>query len=246
MDSEPGRAGAISCVMPVFNGARYVEAAIASLVGQSLRPNEIIVIDDGSTDDSADRAVAAGNGLVRLVRQVNSGANAARDMGLSRATGDFVFYLDADDVCPEGALKALHDALQAHPEWDGVFGKWRNFWIEELAAEEASEAAAHLHGEKTDILLNSGLLRTSLLRRLPPMATPEHWHTPILWLAEVQRTGAAFGRIEPLVLHRRIHHNNMSRQKSSDSLANLALRLHRAARSSRQRGREDGSSGGKG
>jgi glycosyltransferase involved in cell wall biosynthesis len=239
MDSK----GAISCIMPVYNGARYIEAAIESLVRQSLPPTQIIVIDDGSTDDSGERAIAAGQGLVQLVRQPHSGANAARDAGLAHVTGEFVFYMDADDLCPEGAIEAMKDALESHPQWDGVFGKWKNFWIEELAAEEASDSAAHLRGEKVDVMLNTGVLRTSLLRQSGPMASAEHWHTPILWLAEIQRAGAVFGRIEALVLQRRIHFSNLSRQKSPDDLANLALRLHRAARSGRKTSRATGISG---
>src|SRR5438093_12571348 len=87
----------ISCVVPVFNGERYLAEALESILEQSYRPLEIIVADDGSTDGT--RAVVAHYGTqVRYLWQPNSGPAAARNLGLSAARGEFVAFLDADEL----------------------------------------------------------------------------------------------------------------------------------------------------
>jgi glycosyltransferase involved in cell wall biosynthesis len=89
--------GAVSAVIPVHDGERFVADAIRSVLGQTRPPNECIVVDDGSTDDTAD--VVAGFGReVTLVRQVQLGVSAARNTGIRAATGDLIAFLDADDV----------------------------------------------------------------------------------------------------------------------------------------------------
>jgi glycosyltransferase involved in cell wall biosynthesis len=232
MASDPICSGGISTIMPVFNGARYIEAAIESLVSQSVPPCQILVIDDGSTDDSGARAVAAGKGLVQLVQQPNLGINAAREQGRALVTGDYVHFMDADDLCPQGSLATLREALATHQDWVGVFGKWQNFWIEELAAEQEREESAHLRGEQVNFIVNAALFRNGWLSGAEAM-TDHCWHGPIVWLADAQRSGAKFGRSDTLTLKRRIHHTNFSRGKSADDLVNLVLNLHRGARNRR-------------
>lgn len=233
MASSPPSTGGITTIMPVFNGERYIEAAIESLLAQSLPPRQIVVVDDGSTDESGARAVAAGQGLVALVRQQNRGINPARERGLSLVTGDYVHFMDSDDLCPEGALERMYRELQDHADWHAVFGTWRNFWIEELAAESERDEAAHLRGNQTNFIASAALFRADWIRGFGPI-TGDSWHGPILWLAEAQRSGARFGRTDALVLERRIHHTNFSRRKTSEDLVNLVLNLHRSARRSGQ------------
>ena len=226
--------GAISCIMPVHNGAAYIEAAIESLLRQSMPPGQVIVVDDGSTDDSAERASAMDKDLVQVIGQSNQGPNAAREAALPLVTGDYVHFFDADDLCPPGALQTLHEALQSHPDWQAVFGKWRNFWIDELKAEQMADHSSHHQGDQYGLSLAAGLFRTGWLQQVERMNSDHVWHAPILWLDDLQRSGAAFGRIDALTLERRIHHHNMSRQKSQDDLVNLVLNLHRAARSQKK------------
>src|SRR6267378_3262722 len=87
----------ISCIIPVFNGARYLREAVESILGQTYRPIEIIIVDDGSTDNTADVVKNYGD-QVRYVCQPNGGPSAARNQGVSVAQGAFVAFLDQDDV----------------------------------------------------------------------------------------------------------------------------------------------------
>src|SRR5436190_9496549 len=94
----------ISCIVPVFNGDRYLAETLDSILAQTHRPIEIIVVDDGSTDGTS--AIAAEYGeKIRYIRQENSGVASARNLGLQSARGDFIAFLDADDLWHAGKLQ---------------------------------------------------------------------------------------------------------------------------------------------
>src|SRR3954453_22774254 len=86
----------VSVIVPVYNGAAYLPEAIGSALAQTVRPLEIVVVDDGSTDDSG--RIAQQYELVRYVWQANAGISAARNRGIEAAQGDVLALLDADDV----------------------------------------------------------------------------------------------------------------------------------------------------
>jgi glycosyltransferase involved in cell wall biosynthesis len=102
----------VTIVIPCFNYSQYLGRAIESVQAQQYSPFEIVVVDDGSTDNSAAIAETAG---VRLIRQANSGLGAARNTGLAAARGEFVVFLDADDELLPDALASGVAALQAQP-----------------------------------------------------------------------------------------------------------------------------------
>lgn len=108
-----------SVVLPVYNGAETIAEAVESALGQTVPALEVIVVDDGSTDD-LDRALEPYRGRIDFVRQDNGGCAAAFNAGLRRATGDFVCQLDADDMFEPGRLEALGQLAEAHPEFDLV------------------------------------------------------------------------------------------------------------------------------
>ena len=113
----------VSIVMPVHNGQRFLAAAIDSALGQDYEPVEVIVVDDGSTDDSAD--IARARPAVRLIEQPNGGVSAARNAGLAAARGELIAFLDQDDVLMPDKLTTQVAALIAEPALDFVVGKLR-------------------------------------------------------------------------------------------------------------------------
>lgn len=124
----------VSVVIPLYNKAEPVVAALASVVGQSFADFELIVVDDGSTDSSASVAAAAGDRRVRLVSQPNAGPGAARNRGLGEARGEYVAFLDADDEWEPRFLELAVAALDGHRECGA--------WVSALAEgpERASRA----------------------------------------------------------------------------------------------------------
>jgi glycosyltransferase involved in cell wall biosynthesis len=110
----------VSVVIPCFNQARYLPAAVASVGAQGHAPIECVVVDDGSTDDTANVASTLG---VRVLKQPNAGVSAARNAGLAAVRGDFVVFLDADDELLPDAIAAEVEAMDSHPEAAAVVGR---------------------------------------------------------------------------------------------------------------------------
>lgn len=113
----------VSVVIPTYNHARYVCEALESVFAQTCQDYEVIVINDGSPDNTA--AVLrpwAESGKIRYLEQLNAGQGAARNRGLSEARGEFVAFLDDDDVWPADKLAWQIASLREHPNWVMVAG----------------------------------------------------------------------------------------------------------------------------
>jgi len=106
----------ISAVIPLYNKQAYVERAVAAVLQSGYPAHEVIVVDDGSTDDGPQRVAAMGDPRVRLIRQPNGGVAAARNRGISEASGDFVAFLDADDYWTPEYLPAIADLIARFPQ----------------------------------------------------------------------------------------------------------------------------------
>ena len=107
--------GSVSVVIPTYNRARWLTEAVASALAQTVPPLEVLIVDDGSTDDT--EAVAATFAPpVRYIRQRNAGVAAARNRGIREARGDLVALLDSDDVWEPSKLAVQLAVLDAHPE----------------------------------------------------------------------------------------------------------------------------------
>jgi len=96
----------ISVVIPAYNAAHWLQAAVNSVLAQSLQPLEIVVVDDGSSDETPQLCPTFGSG-VRYVRRENGGLSAARNTGVACTSGEWLLFLDADDVLVPGAIEAL-------------------------------------------------------------------------------------------------------------------------------------------
>ncbi|GAB4458411.1 MAG: hypothetical protein Kow0070_12010 [Anaerolineales bacterium] len=110
----------VSVIIPNYNHARFLGGAIRSVLEQTYRPVEVIVVDDGSTDNSGEVAAAFGD-QIRYIYQTNAGLSAARNTGLRAAKGELIGVLDADDMYEPNFLETLVTALQADPQADGVY-----------------------------------------------------------------------------------------------------------------------------
>lgn len=104
----------ISVIIPVYNRAAMLREALRSVEGQSRPPDEIIVVDDGSTDESGEAALEFEG--VSLIQQPNRGISAARNAGIAKALGDLVAFLDSDDLWHEDKLRLQERFMRAHPE----------------------------------------------------------------------------------------------------------------------------------
>lgn len=116
----------VTVVIPAFNRERLLREAVASVLLQSYRPLQIVIVDDGSIDRTAsvgEELTAAYPGVVELIRRANGGPGAARQSGADAARGDFVQFLDSDDLLLPNKLEAQVSALRSDPEADIAYGR---------------------------------------------------------------------------------------------------------------------------
>ncbi|MFA6042262.1 MAG: glycosyltransferase family A protein [Patescibacteria group bacterium] len=115
----------MSVVIPAFNSAKTLATTLNNLNAQTLKPAEIVVVDDGSTDDTSEIAKKFD---VQLIRQENKGAPAARNAGFAKTTGDFVLYCDADVQLQPTMLENMTRALLLHPEAGYAYSDFKFGW----------------------------------------------------------------------------------------------------------------------
>lgn len=113
--------GLVSIMMPAYNAEKYIEQAIESVLAQGYNQWELIIVNDGSTDNTAVVMAQFADPRIKVFQQANSGEAAARNKALTHIQGEFLAFLDADDVYLPDHLKVTITYLQAHPECDGVY-----------------------------------------------------------------------------------------------------------------------------
>ena len=222
----------VSVVIPCFNQGRYLAAAVESVRRQTHQPLDTIVVDDGSTDETA--AVAAQLGAV-LLRQANSGVSSARNTGLAAARGEFVVFLDADDELLPEALQFGVATLQAEPEAAAAVGRCQA--IDEVGRPVPSQHDPHDNANIYREWLVDNFVWTpgaAMFRRdalvaiggFPVLLGPAADYALYLQLA---RTGRIVHRPRDLVRYRQ-HDASMSRNLPLMLRSTLAvLRLERQA-----------------
>jgi glycosyltransferase involved in cell wall biosynthesis len=153
----------ISVIIPVYNGEAYLAEAVESILRQNHEPLEIIIVDDGSTDNTA--KIAAGlQGNFRYVQQSNSGPSAARNRGLKIAGGDLLGFLDADDLWEENKLKIQIEYFKKDPSLEIVLGFLQRMQL------VSDKADPHVFKEWDQPVMNmhlgSGLFRKSVFDKV--------------------------------------------------------------------------------
>jgi glycosyltransferase involved in cell wall biosynthesis len=116
-----------TAVVPCFNYGAYLREAVDSLLGQEGGAPHVIVVDDGSTDPATQEVIAALPPSVEVLRQENAGLAAARNAGFAMTRTPYVLFLDADDRLAPGALAAMREGLERHPEASFAYGHQRLF-----------------------------------------------------------------------------------------------------------------------
>lgn len=146
----------ISVILPTYNRAAFLGDALTSLANQTYQDWHLIVVDDGSTDDTPavlERVACvaeAGTRPVRVIRQANAGAYAARNTGLDHASGDAVAFFDSDDLWLPHHLERCAQALVRHPELDWVFGACRTVALE--SGRQLASSTFYVNGQPRPFL----------------------------------------------------------------------------------------------
>ncbi len=196
----------VSAIIPCHDGELYVADAIRSVLGQNYDPLEIIVVDDGSTDRSAE-AVAAFGDAVRCVRQPHGGASLARNRGVELATGQVVAFLDADDLWPDDVLPRLIAVLEGDPSVGMVVGHVQQFVSPELP--DAVRLAFRFAPDPVPArLFGSVFVRRSEFDRVGPFSPRLASGELMDWVMRAEELGVKSVTVPDVVLKRRLHRVN--------------------------------------
>lgn len=208
-------AGSVSVVIPAHNAAHFLAEAVASVRAQTHPAAEIIIVDDGSTDRTPEVIAALGDGI-RSVRQPQAGAGAARNHGAELATGEWLAFLDADDLWPADKLERQLAWLDKHPEAELVFGLGGNFATgPDGRREEEPPRPAYLPG--------AVLVRRVFFIQRACFGTEPSPTEVIAWNIRLRREGVRLDVMPGLVLHRRLHPGNSRRAGDGGRAGDLRL-----------------------
>lgn len=206
----------VSCIVPVFNGALYLSEALESIFAQSYQPLEVIVVDDGSTDDTP-AVIARFADRIRSARQENAGPASARNRGIELARGPLIAFLDADDLWHADKLQEQVACLAERPDADGCVTHTQNFWIDELRA-EAEQHRDHRVAQPLPAYLASTLTaRRSVFETIGRFDTALGFGHSTDWFLRARAHGVVIVEIPLVRYYRRLHHSNRSRRMGHQS-----------------------------
>jgi hypothetical protein len=213
----------VSVIIPVYNGAGFIGEAVANVLAQGYPALEIIVVDDGSTD-AIEAAVAKLPVDVRFFRQTNAGAASARNKGIRDASGEFIAFLDVDDLWPEGNLKLLGDCLAQREDLDVAHGHAQVLVYNDSAGvyEYVGNPA-----ESFPYYIGAGLYRRRAFERIGLFDTDLRYAEDTDWFNRAGEYGLNVERLPAVTLHVRRHGANMTAGKSMVELN--ALRVFKKA-----------------
>ena len=215
----------VSVVVAVRDGERYLAESLESVLGQDPAPDQVVVVDDGSTDGTNDVLVQFG-AAVHVVRQGPLGQAHAFNRGVAESTSDLVGFCDADDLWAPHRLARQLDALAEHPHASAVGGL-----LEQFESPDTPGAASGVRMQvvpEAAMLLATLLIRRETFDRLGLFDTQYEIHTGIDWVALLRAAGLEIPVIDNVVLRRRIHGENLGIRRPERARTEL-LRVARGA-----------------
>lgn len=202
----------VSVIIPVFNCEKYIKESIDSVLQQTYPNYEIIVVDDGSNDDTA---AIVQQLPVRYFYQKNQGQPAAVNFGISQAKGELLAFNDADDLWSEDKLEKQVSTIKANPELDAVFGLVQQF----ISPELSEEARRRIHCPKEPM---KGYGKLTMLIKKASFQAIGSFNTKVKigdfidWFAMAKRQNIKTELVDQVFGFRRLHTDNMSVQNTEE------------------------------
>ena len=203
------RAGLVSCVIPVRDGARYIGAAIDSVLAQTHPSVEIIVVNNGSTDETPEVVRRFGDEVRMVTHERPRAIPIARMRGVHESEGEFVAFLDSDDLwCEERIERQLSHVRTGDLEVS--FCDIENFWEDGLEGEaEQWRAAGRTRGS---YLVTTALTRRAVFDDVPLPSELRHMDSAS-WILQLRESRIRMGRLPEVLVLRRRHANNLTRRR---------------------------------
>jgi glycosyltransferase involved in cell wall biosynthesis len=214
---------AISVICPAWQAAETLAETLASVRAQLLPPAEIIVVDDGSTDESSTIAVSAGASVLRIPHR---GAAAALNAGIAASGSDLLAFVDADDLWPLEKLQIQTRILATDITLAGVLGRVRSFISPEIEPNVARRFRLP-ESPQPAWLIGALLVRRELVKSVGAFDEEMHAGYTIDWFDRARRLGFSFAIPDNVVLLRRVRSDSLS-HRSKATIAGYALMAKRA------------------
>lgn len=206
----------VSVIIPVYNSEKYLAEAIESVLAQTYCPTEVIVVDDGSTDRTPEVAKQFSK-KIRYYYQKNGGIGVARNTGVDVATGQFLAFLDSDDLWLKDKLMRQMAIFDVDPKLDMVFGHVEQFYSPELGENEKRHirpSAEVMPG----YLAGAMLIKREPFLRAGPFETIWRVGEFIDWYLKAVEQGLKSFMLSEIVLRRRLHiTNTVIRERKSQT-----------------------------
>jgi glycosyltransferase involved in cell wall biosynthesis len=200
----------VAVVVPAWNAARYLGEALASVFAQTLRPAEVVVVDDGSTDETA--SVAASVPGVTVIRQANAGPAAARNRGVRETVSPLIAFLDADDLWLAAKLASQADAIARGA--DLVTAATEEFVSPDLSDDERARIAPPRAAGGA--LPSAMLVTRSAFERAGPLREDLRVAEFVEWFDRARAGGARVQHLDAVLVRRRLHPGNAGRRPGID------------------------------
>ncbi len=198
----------VSVILPVYNGERHLREALDSVLRQTHPVAELIVVDDGSTDDTA-ALVRAYGPPVRYLHQANRGVGSAYNTGVAAASSEFLAFHNSDDLYEPDKLARQLAAFRARPDMDVVFAQVRQFHSPELS--EAERRAIYCPpAPDPGYLAAVMLVRRAAFLRVGPFPAGRRFGEFVDWYARAREAGLREIMLPDVLFHRRLHGANLS------------------------------------
>ncbi len=200
----------VSVLVAVWNSARYFREALESALAQTRKAHEIIVVDDGSSDESA--SIAESYPEVRCIREVHRGVAPTRNTALTHVTGDLVAWLDADDVWTSDKLEVQAGFMDAHPEIGMTFTHQR--LVFEAGVERPYWVREEMIGADSPVVGTCSMMARAHL--FPQIGDFDETKTPADdsdWIFRAKQVGVGYLTLPETLLIRRVHAENLSTVK---------------------------------
>jgi glycosyltransferase involved in cell wall biosynthesis len=209
----------VSVVIPAYNGRRYIAPALDSILAQKYRPIEILVVDDGSTDSTV-QMVRGYAPEVRVIEQEHRGHPAARNAGIRAASGEFLGFLDQDDLWSPDKLELQIACFERHPDLDLVFGHIQNFFTPEMPPDERKRLAVPLR-PLPGLLQGAMLARRRSFDRVGLFSEERSIGDFLDWYGRAMLAPMNVEMLPETVVYRRIHADNYQRKHQHQLRENL-------------------------
>lgn len=221
----------VSVIVPVWNGADWLDETVQSVLAQEHRPLELLLVDDGSTDGSGAKAAdwAQRRPEVKLLQLAHGGVAKARNAGAEASSGGWISFLDQDDLWPVQALARHREHWRAHPETDGTMGR-QHIFLQEGVPRPVWLKNEWLLSDQPGSTLGALVLRREVWERIGPFDASYSMGSDSDWLMRSREAGVHFAPLADVTLQRRIHEGNHSHDISTmrtDLIRALHLSLQR-------------------